>query len=133
LAYFSSVVFLVPEQGKQVDRFLATGCVLVIGCCIVSVLYMLVPLALVSEVCCSVDTMRTQPSLVQSALWCGELNMDVSGNAEFTKLVSAIKACPIGARLPLVGVVSVADLKSYAKLFATVVPAMITVTVTRVY
>mmetsp|Transcript_176582 Transcript_176582/g.566179 ORF Transcript_176582/g.566179 Transcript_176582/m.566179 type:complete len:100 (+) Transcript_176582:533-832(+) len=95
-------------------------------------LYMLLPLARVSELCHSVDTMRNDPSLLQCALWCGELDMDVSTSTEYVKFLSAIKSCPIGARLPVVGVVAERDLKSYAKMVATAIPAMITLTITRI-
>ena len=64
-------------------------------------------------------------------LQCSELTMSNNVRSEFRALAHVINVSPIGAKLPIVGLVTVQQMLSIAKVLLTLAPLVVTFGLTR--
>lgn len=122
-AYICVLGLLVVEHANAT---LQVACVAVLAWNSGVILYSVWPMAKLSDRCSSSNAGLAQPSLFLEFLFCGSMKMDVDESLEYGRLVSSVKACPIGAKLPLLGLITTSDLMTYAKVLAALIPTLMT-------
>jgi len=90
--------------------------------------FMLYPIVNASDRCHGLDP--NKPSILRSVVHCGTLKMTTEERLQFMSLVSIMRASPIGARFPFIGVVTMQGVMDFAKLVMIAGPAAITYSLT---
>ena len=115
---------LVGFSTFQSQPWLGTVSYFVVGYLLCSIMKSLYPLALLNTRCISTTTKK--PSLFMNVLLCGEREMSSDQNTRYLKFLEVVKCCPLGAKFPLLGIITTSDMLNYAKLIACFVPAALT-------
>mmetsp|Transcript_140305 Transcript_140305/g.242420 ORF Transcript_140305/g.242420 Transcript_140305/m.242420 type:complete len:135 (-) Transcript_140305:16-420(-) len=103
------------------------------ACCVAGLLFLLIfllyPLAQVTDLATSRHSLGKSSSLIVSIHKSGLLPMTPEVHGEYLRLLNLMMSCPIGIKMPIIGLLRTSDLATYAKALAAAFPTFLTIAI----
>mmetsp|Transcript_118942 Transcript_118942/g.193533 ORF Transcript_118942/g.193533 Transcript_118942/m.193533 type:complete len:166 (+) Transcript_118942:110-607(+) len=118
--------FVVALQALALNVFIFV----IMSTCVAGLMFLLIfllyPLAQVTDLATSRTSLGKSSSLIVSIHKSGLLHMSSEVHGEYLRLLNLMMSCPIGIKMPIIGLLRTSDLAAYAKTLAAAFPTLMT-------